>query len=219
MSDVAGRSDWLLSQGGVRSDPPSDLVEIARVAGAHGVRGWIKILPFSSDSTVLDSVKRWWISAPEKTLDRELGKPSARMQPVQVVWARPHGATWLASLKGLTDRDDAQAMKGFSIWVSRGDFPAPADDEFYWVDLIGCEVVMIDGAQSNRIGIVDSVQESPAHPLLSVLRQNQDASGNWHAVLSAKGKPVYTLIPFVAAHVPAVDIECRRITVDWPADF
>lgn len=248
---------------GASSDPPSDLIEIARIAGAHGVRGWLKIQPFSSDSNVLDSVKRWWLSPPARPLDNiqagELDVASSnesagqlmaypkvdarRFKHAEVMWARVHGASWLANIKGLSDRDEAQALKGSSIWVSRGDFPSLDDDEFYWVDLIGCEVYSLESGESDvavaadqnrseqsqprvslseksvRLGMVDSVVDNPAHPLLSVLRQHQDDSGAWVPEVSAKGKPVYTLIPFVVAHVPVVDITNRRILVDWPSDF
>lgn len=248
---------------GASSDPPADLIEIARVAGAHGVRGWIKIQPFSPDSTVLDSVKRWWVSSPVPPLDdiraaesdvlsssegaeRSIPYPDAdprRFRRSEVAWARVHGAFWLASIKGLSDRDEAHALKGSSIWVSRGDFPALDADEFYWVDLIGCEVYSLEPSDSDvtawadqnsteqsqskawlpeksvRLGVVDSVVDNPAHPLLSVLRQHQDDSGIWVPEVGSKGKPVHTLIPFVVVHVPVVDIMKRRILVDWPSDF
>ena len=247
--------------------------------GAHGVRGWIKIQPFSPDSTVLDVVKRWWVKGPARPLDeiREvvsgdgddggdvaqrplLSNSDARsFRRVDVAWARVHGASWLASIKGLADRDDAHALKGSSIWVSRGDFPKLDVDEFYWVDLIGCEVYSLDSdsqvdkpvqgefaqhhSEQNqpnvqqvdlsgslspkpaplntwvRLGVVDSVVDNPAHPLLSVLRQRQDDSGLWVSQVNSKDKPILCLIPFVVAHVPVVDIANRRILVDWPSDF
>jgi len=276
---VDSRAQAKIPPGSGASTPPADLVEIARVMGAHGVRGWIKIQPFSPDSTVLDVVKRWWVKGPARPLDeiREvvsgdgddggdvaqrplLSNSDARsFRRVDVAWARVHGASWLASIKGLADRDDAHALKGSSIWVSRGDFPKLDVDEFYWVDLIGCEVYSLDSdsqvdkpvqgefaqhhSEQNqpnvqqvdlsgslspkpaplntwvRLGVVDSVVDNPAHPLLSVLRQRQDDSGLWVSQVNSKDKPILCLIPFVVAHVPVVDIANRRILVDWPSDF
>lgn len=261
------------------SGPPEDLIEVARIVGAHGVRGWVKLQPFSGDSTVLDSVKTWWLSAPRRTLD-QVRKPSlppvsspsvvsgdSTIDPSQgsavgnlvayrVVWSKVHGSTWLACLKGLVDRDQAHALKGASVWVSRRAFPKLDDDEYYWVDLIGCEVFSADAqsplrvdtseqsvedndlrvptsvsvgqegialdwvsAPHQRLGIVDSVEENPAHPLLSVLRQKQNPDGQWSAEINVRGNPVHTLIPFVGAHVLHVDLDARRIIVDWPTDF
>lgn len=252
---------------GASFDPPADLVEIARVVGAHGVRGWIKIQPFSPDSTVLNGVKKWWIGAAVRPLDELQSRLNSNVQAdqtlsektsssssvsqglrrVDVVWARVHGASWLANIKGLADRDDAQALKGSSIWVSRADFPSLDPDEFYWIDLIGCDVYsqdfvstadqssaeiesglpLLEQSQSHpeslangmRLGVVDSVVDNPAHPLLSILRQRQDVAGSWVPEVNAKGNSVYTLIPFVVNHVPVVDIANRRILVDWPSDF
>lgn len=251
-----------------QSDCPADLVEIARIAGAHGVRGWVKIQPFSSDSSVLGSVKTWWLSPPSKTLSRVLSDlqsgenassvsdasqisgvadaahpvatSSAVAQRYNVVWSKEHGSTWLACLKGLVDRDQAHALKGSSVWVSRDAFPALQADEYYWIDLIGCQVfsVAVDGEDqgtpgvsdspeglpaSNHalmpLGVVHSIEENPAHPLLSVLRQERTEAGDLVSIVNARGKPVHTLIPFVAAHVLSVDIQGKRIVVDWPADF
>ncbi|AWB33510.1 ribosome maturation factor RimM [Orrella marina] len=253
-------------------DPPADLVEVARVAGAHGVRGWVKLQPFSADSTVLDSVRTWWVSAPQKALEQALRvsadrdahrsgeMPLGPVVPHRVVWSKVHGSTWLACLKGLVDRDQAHALKGSSVWVSRKDFPEPDAGEYYWVDLVGCEVYSTDAGNqpadsgdqpgrssisleqdasigsdsvdsseppvtlpsdqpSLRIGVVDQIEDNPAHPLLSVLRQKPGAGGQWVPDLNARGKPIHTLIPFVAAHVLSVDLERKRIMVDWPADF
>jgi len=210
---------------------PDDLVEVARVVGAHGIRGWVKIQPFSVDSTVLGSVKQWWVGARVSTLDQERAesarqtsdsqsKPEAStLRKVDVLWARAHGANWLAAIDGLADRDEALALKGHSVWVSRQDFPQLEEDEYYWVDLIGCEVLTVESGEPERLGIVESVEDNPAHPLLAVLCQKKNEDGEWVALLNARKKPVSSLIPFVAAHVKQVDLDNKRIVVDWPAEF
>lgn len=257
---------------GMLADPPNDLIEVARVAGAHGVRGWVKVLPFAVDSTVLESVKTWWLSPPQRTLDGALERVSGRagqsaqspgspgravgsdavpkrdsLQCFRVVWSKAHGSTWLACLKGLADRDQADQLKGASVWVSRSEFPKLGHDEFYWIDLVGCEVLSVDpdiqasGSVASdadrlpsstaadgqvaltsdpvRIGIVDHVQDNPAHPLLCIMKQHRDADNAWVPSLDSRGRPELMLVPFVAAHVLSVDIESKRVIVDWPSDF
>lgn len=205
---------------------PQDLVEIARVSGAHGVRGWIRIHAYSDDSTILAEVKDWWLKkAPHPLTDK-----TSQATPVRARWAREHGAAWLASLEGLDDRDEALALKGSTIWISRASFPKADDDEFYWTDLIGLDVYSTEAmnapldAQGHppaaaRFGVVHDMIDSPAHSLMSVQRQHQDDSQAWVETLTAKGKPVFSLIPFVAAHVVDIDLEAGRIWVDWPMDF
>ncbi len=84
--------------------------------------------------------------------------------------------------------------------VSRARFPAAADDEYYWVDLIGCEVRNREGV---CLGRVVSVDDHGAHALLSV---------------QPDGGRVF-LLPFVEAYVDRVDPGAARIDVDWQPDY
>ena len=199
---------------------PADLIELGRIIGAHGVHGWIKVQPFSPDSEVLARSKKWWLAAPITPLERSRDVPRpSNVDAVGVVWARPHGATWLARLKGLEDRGGAEALKGRTVLVSRSEFPPTDEGEYYWVDLIGCDVLTDDPVPESRLGVVQSMQDNPAHPILVVRQQCIGGDGTLQDVLDDKGRPVLSLIPFVAAHVLAVDIGARTIHTNWPRDF
>lgn len=208
------------------ADVPDDLVELGWIMGAHGIRGWIKIQPFSSDSQALSvaqggakrTTQRWWLANPTSALHtpkNEQSQPSA----VEIEWARPHGATWLASLKGVCDRDQAHALKGKTVLLPRRAFPALEEDEFYWVDLIGCVVMSDETGESVRFGVVQSVQDNPAHPMLVVKQQIASADEGCQDRLDDKGKVVYSLIPFVKAHIGEVDLKAKVIHSNWPRDF
>ena len=97
-------------------------------------------------------------------------------------------------------REVAEALRGCEVAVSRADFPPAGRDEFYWVDLIGCQVSTPEGV---ALGVVDAVDDHGAHPLLR-LRADDGRE---------------RLIPFVDAHVPVVDVAGRRIVADWDPDF
>jgi 16S rRNA processing protein RimM len=197
---------------------PDDLIELGRVLGAHGIKGWLKIQPFSSDSSALASATKWWLADPQSPLAPTDAHISTFV-PAPVVWAKSHGNFFLASLKNTTDRNAAEALKGQRIFVSRADFPKPVKDEYYWVDLIGCRVTTSESGESAPLGVVESIIENPAHSILSVRQQTVGEDGVWCDRLDAKGKPVITLIPFVAAHVQSVDLAERVIATDWPRDF
>lgn len=211
---------------------PDDLVELGRVVSAYGVKGWIKVQPHSAQAEVLRAAPVWWLcsSAPPPSIGKSSGRASTiHAYPVKQV--RPQGATVVACLSGVDDRDIAEAMRGFTVHVSRKDFPAAKSDEFYWVDLVGCMVfgpgmisddVADSPSDSSLIlyGQVSEVVDNGAHALLRVnlLKQpDQDAAAT--EVLDAKGRPVDILIPFVSAHVPNVDIAARRIETNWPLDY
>ncbi|ARP88727.1 ribosome maturation factor RimM [Bordetella genomosp. 9] len=205
---------------------PDDLVELGRVASAYGVKGWIKIQPHSADADVLLSVVSASVPAPARTwwLTRAAAPGAiAKPHPPQsyaVKAARRHGAHIVAQLAGIDDRDQADALRGMGVSMSRSVFPAPEEDEYYWVDLIGCAVYGQDVAEPALLGVVDEVLDNGAHAVLKVLRQRQAApDAPAEPVLDAKGRPVEVLVPFVQAHIRAVDLAGRRIDSDWPLDF
>jgi 16S rRNA processing protein RimM len=127
---------------------------------------------------------------------------------VPVVLAKTHGDAVVAQLGGTDDRDAALALRGHRVYVSRTEFPALEADEFYWVDLLGLEVVNEGG---EVLGKVASMIDNGAH---SVLQVEYPSTGK-------DGKPVTgeRLIPFVGVYVKSVDQAAKRIVVDWQADY
>ena len=190
---------------------PADLVEVGRVAEAYGVRGGIKIQPYSAQPDALLAARTWWLSKP--------GKPGP--QRVEVASAKRHGAGVAATWTGVADRDQALAWKGWTVLVPRSVFPKPAEGEFYWVDLIGCELFGVD-AQGGQValGSVSDVSDNGAQAILHVARVVPVAADQpRQPMLDAKGGQVETLVPFVDAYIRGVDLDARRIESDWPADF
>lgn len=204
---------------------PDDLVELGRIVSAYGVRGWVKVQPHSSQSEVLRAAPVWWLAAPVAPAAASSGGPGFRqdsLRSVSVVQSRRQGSTVVAELEGIGDRDVAEALRSQVVLVSRQYFPAAKRGEYYWVDLIGCSVFGEDPDARDRhalIGIVHEVLDNGAHALLRVVRQHAGADGQLVPVLDSKGRPVDILVPFVAVHVPKVDIAARRIDTNWPIDF
>ena len=193
---------------------PNDLVELGRIVSAYGVRGWVKAQPHSSQSTVLRAAPVWWLCPPSGPLPVSAdSSPSAslpasvlsRCTPHAVIQCRPQGLTVVAELEGVPDRDVADSKRGYTVYVSREYFPQAKSDEYYWVDLIGCQVFTED----QLMGQVQEVLDNGAHAILRVTTPTLDA----------KGRPQEVLVPFVAAHVQHVDITKRRIETDWPFDL
>ena len=109
----------------------------------------------------------------------------------------------VANAHEIDDRSAAEKLKGARIFIPRSSFPTAAEDEFYWVDLLGLDVVNREGVALGQV-----------HDLLSTGPQTV-------LVLSSQvdGKPVERMIPFVSQFVDGVDLPSRRITVDWQADY
>lgn len=115
-----------------------------------------------------------------------------------LVEGKVHGQYLLAHLEGMDDRDAAEAVMGMSIAVPREDRPAAEDGEYYWDDLVGLEVVNGEGTV---FGQVTGLLETGAHDVIVVKGERE------------------RLIPFVDAYVREVDLEARRILVDWGLDY
>lgn len=175
---------------------PADAIEVGRVLGAWGVKGGIKVKPFSSDPQALFSSKRWFLEPSE-------AKPGHQVPSLlRVASAREQGDAVVATIHDLTDRDLAQALAGARIFVARSSFPTPDEDEFYWVDLIGLEACnRADVVLGRIVGLV----ETGPHCVLRVQ--------------PADDKADEILIPFVAAYVDRVDLAGRSVHVDWEADY
>lgn len=192
---------------------PDDAVEVARILGAWGVKGGIRLKPFSADPQALFSTKRWYIAPGEKlrpsppsprsaAAARPLAPPPGLLRVVQ---AREQGDAIVATAQELNDRDAAQALAGWRVFVARSSFPTPEAGEFYWVDLIGLTVV---NRQGLVLGTVAGLIETGPHCVLRIAPQ---ASGT--------AKAAEVLVPFVDAYVDTVDLPGRRIAVDWdPGD-
>lgn len=182
---------------------PGDAVEVGRIVDAWGIKGWVRVQPHSADPKALFSSKRWYLragAAPRLPGERPL-PPLLR-----ITEARRHGAEVVAGIRDVADRTAAEALRGARIFVARSSFPTAAADEYYWVDLIGLEVVNRNGeALGEVVGLIDN----GAHAVLRV-QPRRAAEGE---------RPEERLIPFVAAHVDSVDRDARRIVVDWGLDY
>lgn len=219
MTDRAQSAPLILEDGVVW---PEDAVEVGRIVDAWGVKGGIKVLPFSSDPQALFCTKKWFVRPAEPT-GPSIAKPSgtkpaitkptvapvvtgapARLsQPrlLRVKQAREQADVIVATVDDVEDRNTAESLKGARVFVSRSAFPTPSSsDEFYWIDLIGLAVV---NRANEALGeVVDLLDTGPT----CVLR-----------LKTADGTE--RMIPFVSAYIDTVDLAGRRITADWQPDY
>lgn len=180
------------------ADLPADAIEVGRIADAWGIKGWFKVLSHSADSEALFSSKRWFLMPSERG-----AKTFSGVVKLAITEAKVHSNTVVATAREVTDRTAAEALRGARIFVSRSSFPAAEKDEYYWVDLIGLEVVNREGV---ALGTVKELLSTGAQTVL-VMDYEQD------------GKTQERMIPFVSVYIDNVDLSARRILVDWQPDF
>jgi 16S rRNA processing protein RimM len=166
------------------SGESSALIQLGFVGAPFGVRGWIKL--------------RSHTDPPERLLDHRtllIGRGSV-WQNYRIEASGRSGGALTVKLAGVEDRDQAQALRGAEVCVPRSELPQRDDKDFYRADLIGCDVVNLEGLD---LGIVQHFIETPAQVLM-VVRGTQEF---W--------------IPAVPQHLRRVDLQQRRVVVDWSA--
>jgi len=163
------------------------MILMGRVAAPFGVKGWVKVEPWSAERTSLCSFPTWWVGTPGK------------MQEVAVTECREHGAMLIAHFEGCEERNRASTYSGSDVAVKREDLPQTAKNEFYQADLIGLDVVNVQGEQLGRVaGFFDN----GAHGVMRVEHQGGER-----------------LVPLAGPVVRRVDLEAGVVEVDWGADW
>ncbi len=163
-----------------------DLVLLGRITGVHGLKGEVKIAAYTAEPEDI---------ATYGALSSADGACVFRISVIRSV----KGGTVIATLHGVTNREEAEKLKGTDLYVSRTVLPPPEDDdEYYHSDLIGLNAVSPDG---ETIGKIVAVHNFGAGDLLEV---------------RFEGERQAQLIPFETAHVPRVDLDARQAVVLRP---
>jgi 16S rRNA processing protein RimM len=153
------------------------------VAGAHGVRGAVRLKSFTA---IPEDIARYG------PLRDESGTRRFRLH----VLGAAKGAL-LARLDDVSDRDQAEALKGLRLYLPRAALPPPKEEEYYHADLLGLAACLGDGRE---IGRVRAIHDFGAGDTIEIERP--------------AGPPV--LVPFTRAVVPLVDLAAGRLVLDPP---
>lgn len=156
---------------------------LGHIAGAHGIKGEVLVKSYTGDPLAV---------ADYGPLSDEQGRTFV----IAAVRASNKGV--IARLKGVTDRNAAEALKGTALYVDRTAMPDPDEGDYYHADLIGLAAV---NPQGEEIGKVVAVQNFGAGVLLEV---------------RLGGARQTEFVPFTDACVPTVDIKGGRVTVILP---
>jgi len=131
---------------------------MGRISVPFGLKGWVKVKPFTEQTDGLVQFPEWWISA------------AKGWDGIKVEETALHGDVLLARFAGVQDRDGAATFKGREVAIPRGQMPAPQEGEYYWSDLVGLEV---ENTQGQLLGRVERLFESGAHPVLVVAGERE----------------------------------------------
>lgn len=164
----------------------SDLICIGAIAGSFGINGEVRLKSFCSEPSDIASYG---------PLTTEDGKVK-----YIVTLTRPVAGGLGARIAGVTTREEADALRGTTLFIDRARLPSLPDDEFYHTDLIGLDVLDTGGG---ILGKVSAIHNHGAGDIIEI-------SSNRHK--SA------LLLPFTKAIVPNVDLAAGRLIVDLPEE-
>ncbi|MFN7085926.1 MAG: ribosome maturation factor RimM [Burkholderiales bacterium] len=132
---------------------PEKLVVMGRIAAPFGVKGWVKVEPFTAAPESLPLYSTWW-----------LGR-DGEWQEYRIERAQAQGRAVVAKLAGCEDREAAMVFRGRQVAVPRQALPPTKANEFYWADLIGLRVV---NEKAQDFGEVVRILETGANEVLVV---------------------------------------------------
>lgn len=163
-----------------------DLIAVGHIIGAHGVAGQVKVFSHTSPRENIVTYSPWVV------------EQAGVQKSIQVKGSR-QGKHVIAKLEGITSRDLAAELTAAKILINSQQLPQLKDDDFYWAELIGLEVI---SAKGHSFGAIDHMLETGANDVMVVQGDRE------------------RLIPFVMNEiVKTVDLENQRVTVDWDEDF
>lgn len=172
------------------------MIVLGRITAPYGVKGWLRLRPFGDDPDSWRKISRWWLGIDEQDFS------TWRAYALQHL--RQQGKDWVIKLTGIDDRSAAEVLTGHFVGAPRSALPATEENEYYWADLIGLDVV---NEQQECLGSVAEMVESGAHAVLVVVEEGKGPD------------KVERLMPFVGQVVKQVDVAAGRITVDWQRDW
>ncbi|GAA6138614.1 ribosome maturation factor RimM [Arenicella sp. 4NH20-0111] len=170
-------------------------VELGKIVGVWGVKGWVKLHSYTRNRPDIAVYKTWYLSRHKKGPGSD-----ATVQAVDVIQCREQAKGIVAQLDSIVDRDQALAMSGLGIWVKQSDLPKLPDGQFYWQQLIGLTV----SNEEAEIGVIKSILETGANDVL---------------VCFSSSRNTEILIPYNDEVVVGVDLEAGSMKVTWDPDF
>ncbi|WML89892.1 ribosome maturation factor RimM [Thiothrix lacustris] len=164
-----------------------DMVTLGKISAVFGIKGWVKVFSHTHQLSGILDYAPWSL------------KVGGEWKPCKLLNGQVQGKGIVAQLDGVTDRTQAEKLIGCEIGIPRDRLHKLDDDEYYWADLIGMEVVTVNGVV---LGTVDHLFETGANDVLVVQGERE------------------RLLPWVLdTFIKSVSLAEKRITVDWDPDF
>ncbi|PNH96264.1 ribosome maturation factor RimM [Vibrio diazotrophicus] len=172
----------------------NERIVVGKFGATYGIRGWLKVFSYTDNPESIFDYAPWFVNHKGESVEYKVEG-----------WKR-HNKGLVAKLEGLDIREDALLLTNFEISIDPAVLPELPEDEFYWRELFGMQVVTTQGYD---LGKVTDMLETGSNDVLVVKANLKDAFGQKER-----------LIPFLEEQViKNIDRTAQRIEVDWDPAF
>jgi 16S rRNA processing protein RimM len=161
------------------------LVAVGKVIATHGARGHFRVVPYGATLEALDSGDSIAVRLPDGSVRR-----------LTAVEVRSYRRSLLVVSREVKTPEEARLFVGAEICVPESRLPAPAKDEYYWHQLLGLEVMTVDG---RKLGTLQHIIETGSNDVYVVQHGREEV-----------------LVPALADVIREVNLERRLMVVDLP---
>lgn len=143
------------------SSEQEDVLVLGLVTKAHGVRGCIKVLPFGPESEIILKIKKIFLKSPE----------TGKLKEFEILTSSKHKRFFLIQLKGVTNINEADALKNWLVCVPMPEHPNLSEDEYYYHELIDMQAYSASG---EFLGKIEGFMETPAHDVIVIRNKRKE---------------------------------------------
>lgn len=163
------------------------MVILGKISGVFGIKGWVKVHAFTETRLGIVDYSPWQL------------KVNGQWTTCKVLQGQAQGKSIVAKLENIQDRDQALALVGSEIAVERDSLPRLTEEQYYWSDLVGLDVVNVEG---EAFGKVSHLFETGSNDVLVVKGERE------------------RLVPWIMGDViKQVSLDEQYIRVEWDAEF
>lgn len=130
-------------------------IAVGKIAKAHGIKGELKVYPFSGRPDDFCDYRLLTLIGPDKSMSRVY----------EVEYCRPLENLVLLQLAGLSGRSAAEELRGWEVRIARELLPTPGAGIYYWHELAGLSVLSDTG---QALGRITSLLATDAHDILVI---------------------------------------------------
>jgi len=161
-------------------------LHIADIRTAHGIRGLLKVAIYLENPKDIENYN---------PLQGSDGKSYT------ILLKNAVKGDWLAQVNGISDRNQAELLRGIELFIDRDQLPQTDGEEIYLEDLVGCEAINTEG---HKIGEIISVDNFGASDLIEIK--------------PIDGTKTYYL-PLTEPYVQDIDLEQKIVVIDPAEEF